>query len=165
MSKDLGLEKKIDVLIDDLKVGIEKKEAKFMIRGLVNRIKFPDNYCPECDSQMFFDNHKFVCECGYEKEDKSVVESLPPKIIEKENNVEAPKFESKQDIPKPTPQEIQAREQRKQSILNALNNPSKANVQGTGVKPVSGQGTAQQPATGDNELIPGATSKVVNWVK
>jgi DNA-directed RNA polymerase subunit M/transcription elongation factor TFIIS len=89
------LKKRIDSVVESSGVHEKGKLVK-AITELIRRIKFPDNYCDECESRMFFDSYlsSLVCDsCGYTKEKEIKVQQVRQTQIVK-NDVQKLSVES-----------------------------------------------------------------------
>jgi len=64
--KQLTLKEKIDKTVDDWKDSPD--ELKKQIFGLVQRVLYPDQFCPECDGGLFFGPNGWSCpNCGFQR--------------------------------------------------------------------------------------------------
>ena len=64
--KQLTLKQRIDKTVDDWKDS--PGELKKQIFGLVQRVLYPDQFCPECDGSLFFSPSGWSCpNCGFQR--------------------------------------------------------------------------------------------------
>lgn len=64
--KEPTLKQKIDITVEDYKDDTE--ELKKQLFGLVQRVLYPDQFCPECNDRLFLNGQAYSCtNCGYER--------------------------------------------------------------------------------------------------
>jgi len=64
--KIVTLKEKIDGVVE--KYG-DKEELKKQIFGLIQRVLYPDQFCPECNDRLFFNPTGWSCSnCGYQQQ-------------------------------------------------------------------------------------------------
>ena len=64
--KKVTLKEKIDRTVEDYKDNPE--ELKKQLFGLVQRVLYPDQFCPDCNDRLFFNGQAYSCtNCGYER--------------------------------------------------------------------------------------------------
>lgn len=113
----ITVKQKIDKTVDgcfDNSKGVDREELKKQIFQLVQRILYPEQFCPECDERMFFNPaiSGYSCpNCGYESkvvvntstETTNIPTNTPrgkvPDIVEK---TIAEANESMKEVPIPT---------------------------------------------------------------
>jgi len=62
----MTLKEKIDRTVEDYKDNPE--ELKKQMYGLVQRVLYPDQFCPECNDRLFFSGQTYDCpNCGYKR--------------------------------------------------------------------------------------------------
>ena len=72
--KGATLKEKIDKTVDDHTENPE--ELKKQIFGLVQRVLYPDQFCPDCGDRLFFGPNGWSCtNCGYAKQQLAPVQA------------------------------------------------------------------------------------------
>jgi len=78
--KQLTLKQRIDKTVDDWKDSPE--ELKKQIFGLVQRVLYPDQFCPECDGSLFFGPNGWSCpNCGFQRTSNQNPTSAVPTTV------------------------------------------------------------------------------------
>ena len=75
------LKEKIDRTVNDWKDSPE--ELKKQLFGLVQRVLYPDQFCPDCDDRLFLNGQAYTCtNCGYQRtiNDPAVISNTSPTI-------------------------------------------------------------------------------------
>ena len=131
------INKEISKIVEGLEMD-KAIEAKLMaeIQELVNKVQFPDNYCPKCADRMFFKGGSFVCPLHG-----------PQGVILTKISTPSP-----QEEPEFKPRPI--RNPKRAATIRELAN---------GLAP-SGSPSATPVDPKDGSPLPGATSKEINWV-
>ena len=63
VKKQKTLKERIDEVVEKNE---DKEELKKQIFGLVQRVLYPDQFCPKCDGRLFFGPNGWSCpNCGY----------------------------------------------------------------------------------------------------
>jgi DNA-directed RNA polymerase subunit M/transcription elongation factor TFIIS len=64
--KTLTLKDKISNIIDKYE---DKSELKKAVFDLIQRVLYPEQFCPECDDRLFLNGNKYNClNCGYSRD-------------------------------------------------------------------------------------------------
>jgi DNA-directed RNA polymerase subunit M/transcription elongation factor TFIIS len=100
----ITLKDKIDSVVD--KYIENKDDLKKQIFNLVQRILYPEQFCPDCDERMFFDSSVYKCpNCGYKSspiiktESKNITQSTVGKVPDVVENAISEANASMMDIP------------------------------------------------------------------
>ena len=84
------LKEKIDKTIETY---IEnKEELKKQIFGLIQRVLYPDQFCPKCNDRLFFGPAGWSCtNCGFQKQSIQTPQTTPQPIIRPSQTGNVPK--------------------------------------------------------------------------
>lgn len=139
----------------------DKDELKKGIFDLVQRIQFPDQFCPDCDDRLFLNGNTYNClNCGFTRE--ASVQQTASRPVSQPNTTTAPKPTGK--VPEAVEKAIQmANENMSETPRSAAPGSRGAHIQ----KLVEKMGDSTVPATPkDTEIVKGADPNVrdVNWV-
>jgi len=78
--KALTLKEKIDKTVEDY--AENKEELKKQIFGLIQRVLFPDQFCPECGDRLFFGSTGWFCtNCGFQGQSNQASPSAPQSTV------------------------------------------------------------------------------------
>ena len=128
-------------LVEGLEVD-EKIIDKIMsdVKELINKVQYPDNYCPKCAERMFFKNGAFCCPL-HGKQD--IIMTIIPASKPQPSDSPEPEF-TRRPIRNP---------KRASTIRDLANKLGDSGA----IRP-----TPVDPK--DGSPLPGATSKEINWV-
>ncbi len=124
-------------------------EAKLLARvaELLNKVQYPDNYCPKCAERMFFKNGSFCCPLHGKQDTIMTIIKTPDPQVPSEKLIPTASTEF---IKRPLKTPGRAETIRK--LANELPPPGTPAKSSIPVDPRDGM------------PLPGATSKNINWV-
>ena len=71
-----NIDKTVDTHIEN------KDELKKQIFGLIQRVLYPDQFCPDCDDRLFFGSNGWSCpNCGFQRQPDQTPQLTPQSIV------------------------------------------------------------------------------------
>ena len=161
IKKEPTLKDKINKTVDDYEATPD--ELKKQIFALVQRVLYPDQFCPECDDRLFFAPTGWSCpNCGYQRQQgevpKIVVTPLTP-------TPQVPRPSQEGKVPPQVEKAIQEADQNMKEPRRVATPTS----QGAKIQKLVSQmdsGGASAPTPQDEAKVKGDknASKDINWV-
>jgi len=153
------LKQKIDKTVDDWKDSSD--ELKKQLFSLVQRVLYPDQFCPECDERLFFSPTGWSCpNCGYQRQQGGTPQ--------------APTTSPATNIPRPSqggkvPPQVEKVIQQSQENMKNPRRVNAPNTKGAQIRKLVDQmdsGGASAPTPGDEAKVRGDKNVggKINWL-